>query len=333
MARTKKQEPAKETATVVTRAEKKDATKNLIKECLAVKPLKHNELLDEVAKLYKDRFGGEETENINDVKGRIGSVLDIMKKDSDVAYEGGMYALKARVMPEPVEVAEKKEKPAKKTTKKAVKEKAEPAVEEVKVEEKPAKKTAKKAKSTKKTEPLPPAPMEPIAPVAPVTPEVAPEPIPAEKEEKPAPKKRGRKAKAVETPAVEVEKAETASVVEEKVEMPAVEPEKVEEKPETSLVVKEKAPIAKKEVIDVSFFLGSGKPAKAPAKAEPVKEEKQPEKVEEKEKTQTFVHALDEENKLKEIVRLLGGEDNDEFAVKHAEELIKQAKEYKKSII
>ena len=90
MARTKKQEPAKETATVVTRAEKKDATKNLIKECLAVKPLKHNELLDEVAKLYKERFGGEETENINDVKGRVGSVLDIMKKDSDVMYEGGL---------------------------------------------------------------------------------------------------------------------------------------------------------------------------------------------------------------------------------------------------
>ena len=107
MARTKKQEPAKETATVVTRAEKKDATKNLIKECLAVKPLKHNELLDEVAKLYKDRFGGEETENINDVKGRIGSVLDIMKKDSDVAYEGGMYALKARLpIPAPTETPE-----------------------------------------------------------------------------------------------------------------------------------------------------------------------------------------------------------------------------------
>ena len=59
MARTKKQEPVKETATVVTRAEKKDATKNLIKECLAVKPLKHNELLEAVAKLYKERFGGD----------------------------------------------------------------------------------------------------------------------------------------------------------------------------------------------------------------------------------------------------------------------------------
>ena len=50
MARTKKQEPIKETATVVTRAAKKDATKTLIKECLAVKPMKHNELLDAAAK-------------------------------------------------------------------------------------------------------------------------------------------------------------------------------------------------------------------------------------------------------------------------------------------
>ena len=49
-------------------------------------------------------------------------------------------------------------------------------------------------------------------------------------------------------------------------------------------------------------------------------------------KTLTHVYALDEENKTKEIVRLLGGGENDEFAVKHAKELIKQAKEYKNSI-
>ena len=94
MARTKKTETVKETVAVTTRAEKKDATKNLIRELLAVKPHKHNELIDAVASLYAERFGGEEAENINDVKGRVGSVLDIMKKESDVAYEGGMYALK-----------------------------------------------------------------------------------------------------------------------------------------------------------------------------------------------------------------------------------------------
>ena len=323
MARTKKQEPLKETATVVTRAEKKDATKNLIKECLAVKPLKHNELLDEVAKLYKERFGGEETENINDVKGRVGSVLDIMKKESDVAYEGGMYALKARALPEaPVEnVTEKApKKTAKKTTKKTAAEKAVKEETAEKAEEKPAKKTTKKAKNlvvTKltppqaedkeweavKKEPLPPAPIQPIAPVTPVTPEVAPEPIP---EEKPAPKKRGRKAKAVETPATELDEVKTVvkaeeskeTPVEKAVETPVAVPEitpetapaetpvvtpipTAEKKAETGLVVKKEAPIAKKEVIDVSFFLGGKTPAKETAK--PVeKAEKQPEKAEKK---------------------------------------------------
>ena len=316
MARTKKQEPVKETATVVTRAAKKDATKTLIKECLAVKPMKHNELLDEAAKLYKERFGGEETENINDVKGRIGSVLDIMKKESDVAYEGGMYALKARALPEmPVKapeqqaVTEEKTKaaPAKKPAKKSTKKKAEIA-EEVKAEtteEQPAKKAKKTTKSAKKTEPLPPAPIQPIAPVAPVTPEIAPEPIPETTEEKPAPKKRGRKPKAVTTPVAEPEKVEAPTAetpaetpvetavetpvetpaqtpVETAVEVPMAQPIAEEKPTETGLVVKEKAPIAKKEVIDVSFFLGGKAPAKTPVK-EPVKElAKEPEKTEKK---------------------------------------------------
>lgn len=50
-------------------------------------------------------------------------------------------------------------------------------------------------------------------------------------------------------------------------------------------------------------------------------------------KTLTKVYALDAKRKTREIVRLLGGTDDDEYAVKHAEELLKQAKEYKKSII
>ena len=200
MAKTK----SKETV-VVTRAEKKDATKNLIKEVLAVKPLKHNELLDEVAKLYTERFGSEETENINDVKGRVGSVLDIMKKEGDVMQDNGLYALKARVIAVPA-VEEKPKKTARSRTKKA--EVAEAVAEEAKVEEKPVKKTAKKSKKTEeksvdvteetavkttnktkskktvdekkeeKAEPLPAGPIQPIAPVAPVTPEVAPEPVP-----------------------------------------------------------------------------------------------------------------------------------------------------------
>ncbi len=56
------------------------------------------------------------------------------------------------------------------------------------------------------------------------------------------------------------------------------------------------------------------------------------EKQEEDGKTLTKVKALDEQGKEEEIVRLLGGGEQDEFAYKHAEELIKQAKEYKTSI-
>ena len=49
-------------------------------------------------------------------------------------------------------------------------------------------------------------------------------------------------------------------------------------------------------------------------------------------KTLTHVHLLDMAGKTNEIVRLLGGEIGDEYALKHAEELLKQAKEYKQTI-
>jgi DNA repair protein RecN (Recombination protein N) len=56
------------------------------------------------------------------------------------------------------------------------------------------------------------------------------------------------------------------------------------------------------------------------------------EKTESNGKTLTNVVALDAQGKTNEIVRLLGGEIEDEYALKHAEELLKQAKEYKNSI-
>lgn len=56
------------------------------------------------------------------------------------------------------------------------------------------------------------------------------------------------------------------------------------------------------------------------------------EKVEKDGKTTTNVQALGEKEKIQEIVRLLGGENNDQFAVKHAEELLKQAVQYKNSL-
>lgn len=263
MTKTTKKEETKQPAT---RAEKRDATKEIIREILAKASAKSNDLIDEAAKLYAERLGGEGAENPNDVKGRIGSVLDVMKKDGEVLYEGGVCALK-------VETEQKK------PTKKAKK------TEEEKAAEKPAKakRTAKKAvkeKEEKETEteerlPLPPAPIQPIAPTAPVTPEVAPEPIPAEK---PAPKKRGRKAKTEEVKAEE-SKTEEVKTEEVKEEKPVETAQKADETPKGT-------------VMDMSFLFGEVKPVKrdeqkreekpAPAPA-PVKEEAKKEvKAEEK---------------------------------------------------
>ena len=93
----------KKSEKTATRAEKRDATKNLIKELLQKANAKHGELIDEASKIYIERFPGEDTENPNDVKGRIGSVIDVMKKEGEILFDGGVYALKVE------------EKPAKKT--------------------------------------------------------------------------------------------------------------------------------------------------------------------------------------------------------------------------
>ena len=315
-----KKEKSKETPTL-TRAEKTDGVKKIVRELLSEKPYKHNELIEEVAKVYASKFGGEDTPN--DVKGRVGSVLDIMKKESDVAYDNGMYMLKARGVVEPSKAVEKKEEKPKKTTRSKVK-KAE-TVEEKQEEiatEKPVKKRAKKSTKVKAEEkkeevltekseekkPLPVPPLQPIAPVDPTTPETAPEP---------APKKRGRKAKAVveeikieekeaqpQEKAVEKPKKKAPSKskkAEEKTEVkteeipvvkaaeiPEIKPvEKAEEKPVIANppVVKEKGELAQKSVVvDMSFLFGEPK-AKARAEQKPVevKTEEKPEiKTEEK---------------------------------------------------
>lgn len=287
---TKKKETAKETA-VVTRAAKKDATKNLIREILAIKPLKHNELIDEVSKLYTERYG-DESDNVNDVRGRVGSVLDIMKKESDVMSDGGMYALKARTMPALVEEPTL-EQPVEQPTE-PVQLTVEQTPPPVEAEEKPAsKKRGRKPKA--KAEP---APEEPVAFVEPASVEEvkAETPAPELVEEKPSPKKRGRKpkAKAEETPPVaEPEKANEAPVVEVKAEeLPAPVVETPAEKPvETPVEAKAEEPTPPvepikeevKPVVDMSFLLGNIKPTKEP---EQPKEQpkKQPEKAEKAEK-------------------------------------------------
>ena len=248
----------------ITRAEKKDNVKNLIREILTKENLKAGDLIDSAAKIYAERFGGEDTENPNDVKGRVGSVLDVMKKDGDVQFDGGVYALTA---PKQAEKAEEKaeEKPVKKTRRTTKKITEETKEEETEKTVK-AKRTVSKKKEEKKEEkatPLPPASLQPIAPTAPTTPEIAPEPIPEDavkNEEKAEPKKRGRKPR--------TEKKEEAKAEE----------IKAEEKEEN----KEIAP--KGTLMDMSFLFGDIKPV----------EKAQPKPVERVEKAERLVEAKQE---------------------------------------
>lgn len=248
---------------VVTRAEKKDATKQLIKELLADKTLRHNDLIDEASKVYIERFENGEAENVNDVKGRVGSVLDIMKKEQEVLFDGGVYALKvegATVVEEkkgeaPAEKKPTKKRTAKKKTEEVKAETAEekPVEEKTEAVEKPKKTTRKKkAESTS-----------------------APAPVEEKKEEKPVeetPKKRGRKAKTVAEPKMEeIAKAEEKT---ETVEKPVEEVKAEVSATSTALTKKEKAEIAPKNVVmDMSFLFGEVKNAK-PIKTEEKSEEK-----------------------------------------------------------
>jgi restriction endonuclease Mrr len=263
-----------ENKTVVTRAEKKDATKQIIRELLDKKTYKSGELIDEASTVFTAKFGGEE--NPNDVKGRIGSVIDVMKKDGEIVLKKGVYSLKTvetvATPPTPTTGEEKVERIAKPRAKK--KEMPAPKQEEVKEESKQAqpKKTRKTAKkkeeketteqpvedkqAEEKTQPLPTPPLQPIAPTPPVTPETAPEPIPEKK-------KRGRKAKkeevAVVEPTVKEEKESVEKVVEEQ--------PKAEEKP---------APAPQGTLMDMSFLFGDIKPKKEePKRLAPVNEPKQ----------------------------------------------------------
>ena len=299
----------------MTRAQKMEATKTIIKELLAIRPMKHNELIEETARLYTERYKSEETENVNDVKGRVGSVLDIMKKESDVMYDGGMYALKAR-MPIPAHVETAEKKPAKKPAKgkeKKVEVKEEEAEKEAIKEEKPAPKKKAKAKKTeeKKAEENSSIEKDEVKLSEPIQ-ETA-------KEDQASPKKRGRKpkAKAEDTPTVveekkpeergeatveakveekpeevkaktpikEEPKAEIPATEEPKRETPAKEQPKEEQKEEKALTVKPKGEVAQKGVVmDMSFLIGDvkNKPAKTEAKPQTTEEVKTPAKEEKK---------------------------------------------------
>jgi len=193
---TKKQKKEQEKP-VVTRAEKANRMKNIIRELLSARDYKWNELLDASAKAYMDKFPGE-TDDMNDLKGKMGSAFSLLEAAKETRFESGMCSLIGNENPEKEKNISVKEpvRPAK-TEKKA----AEPKEEAAKTE---PKKRGRKPKAEK------------TAPVAPAV--VAEKPAPEQKAEaavqketvKPEPKKRGRKPKAEKTapvaPAIVAEK-------------------------------------------------------------------------------------------------------------------------------
>ena len=79
----------KENEVTMTRAEKTDAAKKIILKLLKKASYKSTELIDLASEEYAKAY--ENGTASNDVKGRIGSVLDVMKKDGEVLFEGGRY--------------------------------------------------------------------------------------------------------------------------------------------------------------------------------------------------------------------------------------------------
>ena len=138
----------------LTKAEKRAFVKKLVGETLETE-CKWSELVDRVAQGYQEAYPIPENANLNDVKGRVGSVLHLMQEEGEIVVEGNLVkrAEKAqKTEKEPTVSAVTEEKAAKKPAEKVEKQET-PA--EVKTEEKPAELSAEKTveKSAEKVAP------------------------------------------------------------------------------------------------------------------------------------------------------------------------------------
>lgn len=77
----------------LTRQEKKDAVKGVVKELLQGATMRRTKLIDEASKLYVERFPAEENANVNDVKGRVGSVITLMEQAKEIFLVRGEMTL------------------------------------------------------------------------------------------------------------------------------------------------------------------------------------------------------------------------------------------------
>lgn len=146
-----------------TKAEKKDFVKKLARELLDTE-CKWSELIDRVAQGYKDAYPIPENDNLNDVKGRVGSVVHVMQEEGEIVIEGNLVKLASQAQKtkeQPTVSAMKTEEVATVSATKTEIVNAQQAEKDEKAEEKEEKLAAvdTSEKSLKKVEASAPAPV------------------------------------------------------------------------------------------------------------------------------------------------------------------------------
>ncbi len=190
----------------MTKKEKALRMKVILKELLEKRSYKWNELLDAAVKAHTERYP-EESGDVNDLKGRIGSVLSLMEDNKEISVKDNVYSLpmKAKKISDRAEEKQTKEK---KTRGRKSAEKVKSGNENVSA----ALRTAEPVSETASV------PVSEIisAPVSAVTPAASDEVSEqsAAAAEKPAPRKRGRKPKAKALPALQSETSSAPEAVE-----------------------------------------------------------------------------------------------------------------------
>ena len=95
----------------MTKKEKALRMKVILKELLEKRSYKWNELLDAAVKAHTERYP-EESGDVNDLKGRIGSVLSLMEDNKEISVKDNVYSLpmKAKKISDRAEEKQTKEK-------------------------------------------------------------------------------------------------------------------------------------------------------------------------------------------------------------------------------
>lgn len=149
------QKQKKEQERPVTRAEKAGRMKAILRELLTERNYRWNEILDVSAKVYVEKYPGE-TDDLNDLKGKFGSVFSLMEDAGEMRFQAGVCSLVQTGKAEekaPVKTPEKspekalskapakeekKSEKAEKVSEKTAEESEKPVGTEAKTQEKPA---------------------------------------------------------------------------------------------------------------------------------------------------------------------------------------------------